>query len=119
MRALEGIIGTALHAETTVRYLKSVDREASAGDNTCCMTTRAPLLLSVGSRVRTLRLAKGMSQEDLAARAGLHRTYVGGVERGERNVSLINLARIATALEVTLSALVTVVASRGSDDACE
>jgi transcriptional regulator with XRE-family HTH domain len=83
------------------------------------MKKRDPLLLSVGGHVRSIRLAKGISQEDLAARAGLHRTYVGGVERGERNVSLINLAKIAAALEVTLPALVTVAAVRRSSDAGE
>jgi transcriptional regulator with XRE-family HTH domain len=59
----------------------------------------------LGLSVRRLRLKLGYSQEVLAERAGLHRTYVGGVERGERNVSLENIVRIARALEVTPSRL--------------
>ena len=54
-----------------------------------------------GHRVRTLRERAGISQETLASRAGIHRTYMGGVERGERNVSLKNILRIAEALGVT------------------
>ena len=58
-----------------------------------------------GERVRELRLAKGLSQEELAFRAGVHRTYLGGIERGERNPSLKNIAAIAKALDVSLSQL--------------
>ena len=58
------------------------------------------LLASFGSRVRTLRLAAEISQEELAMRAGLDRTYVGGVERGERNLTLVNINRLADALGV-------------------
>jgi transcriptional regulator with XRE-family HTH domain len=53
--------------------------------------------------IRRLRLAKGLSQEALADLAGLHRTYVGAVERGERNITLLNANRIAEALGVRLS----------------
>ena len=49
---------------------------------------------------RRLRLERGWSQEDLAARAGIHRTYLGSVERGERNVAVDNICRIAWALGV-------------------
>jgi len=58
-----------------------------------------------GQRVRTLRLAKGWSQEELAFKADMHRTYLGGIERGERNPSLRNIATIAKTLGVTLSQL--------------
>ncbi|MGD1077745.1 MAG: helix-turn-helix transcriptional regulator [Candidatus Sulfotelmatobacter sp.] len=51
-------------------------------------------------RIRELRLAKGFSQEALADAAGIHRTYMGSVERGERNISLDNIVRIARALKV-------------------
>lgn len=54
-----------------------------------------------GSRVRAERERLGVSQEELADRAGMHRTYLGGVERGERNVGLLNLIRIARALQVS------------------
>jgi transcriptional regulator with XRE-family HTH domain len=57
--------------------------------------------VALGGRVRKLRNALGISQEGLAARANLHRTYIGGIERGERNVSLENIVRLAKSLEVT------------------
>lgn len=53
-----------------------------------------------GARVRAEREQLGVSQEELAHRAGMHRTYLGGVERGERNVGLLNVLRIARALGV-------------------
>jgi len=63
------------------------------------------LLLAFGRQVRQLRLDVGLSQEALADRANVHRTYLGGVERGERNVSLVNIGRIARTLGVTLPVL--------------
>lgn len=59
-----------------------------------------------GKRVRQLRMKRGLSQEKLAELADLHRNYVGGVERGERNVSLINIARLARGLRTTPAKLV-------------
>jgi transcriptional regulator with XRE-family HTH domain len=53
-----------------------------------------------GDRVRALRERTGLSQEALAAKAGIHRTYMGGVERGERNICLRNIVRLAAALGV-------------------
>jgi len=61
------------------------------------------ILAAVGRTIAERRRDLGFSQEDLAEEAGLHRTYVGSVERGERNVSLINLAKIAGALRIPLS----------------
>jgi len=58
------------------------------------------VLQKLGQNIRRERLACGLSQEELAARAGMHRTYVGAVERGERNISVVSLLRLATALEV-------------------
>ncbi len=54
-----------------------------------------------GDRIRELRRQKGLSQENLALASGLDRTYIGGVERGERNISLINIHVIAAALNVS------------------
>ena len=53
-----------------------------------------------GQRVRVLRELTGLSQEALAAKAGIHRTYMGGIERGERNICLRNIIRLAEALGV-------------------
>jgi len=58
-----------------------------------------------GLRVRELRLARGLSQEELAFKVGIHRTYLGGVERGERNPSLKNIAAITMALNISLREL--------------
>jgi transcriptional regulator with XRE-family HTH domain len=60
---------------------------------------------ALGATVRDLRLKLGYSQEALAERAELHRTYIGGIERGERNVSLENIVRLAHALRVSPSQL--------------
>ena len=64
-----------------------------------------PFLRHLGHEIQKARFALNLSQEQLAAHAGLHRTYVGMVERGERNITVINLMRIATALDIEPGAL--------------
>ena len=59
------------------------------------------MLKKFGKKVRGLRKAQKLSQENLAEKAGLHYTYIGGIERGERNPSLKNIEKIANALKVT------------------
>jgi len=54
-----------------------------------------------GARIKSLRLQKNMSQEDLSSKTGLHRTYISDIERGIRNVSLKNIEKIAKALSVS------------------
>lgn len=58
-----------------------------------------------GKKLREVRQQKGISQEKLAELAGLHRTYVSSVERGERNISLVNIEKLAGALDVSLAKL--------------
>ena len=69
------------------------------------MGARSATHVALGRAVRDLRLDRGISQEDLAHLSGMHRTYLGGIERGERNVSYKNLKKIAGALEVPASEL--------------
>ena len=59
-----------------------------------------------GAKVRALREPRGLSQEKLAELSGLHRTYIGSIERGERNISIINMNRIAIAFRCSLQELV-------------
>ena len=66
----------------------------------------SPDSLAFGLAVRLRRQRLGLSQEMLAAYAGLHRTYVGSVERGERNVTLRNIVLLAHALDTTASTLI-------------
>jgi transcriptional regulator with XRE-family HTH domain len=61
---------------------------------------------ALGAAIRERRRERDLSQEDLAHESGVHRTYVGGIERGERNPSYTNLLRIAAALELPLSQLI-------------
>ena len=63
------------------------------------------VLAAFGAVVREVRLKRGYSQEAFAERANLHRTYVGGIERGERNLALVNIRRIAMALDVPMASL--------------
>jgi transcriptional regulator with XRE-family HTH domain len=63
------------------------------------------LLQALGAAIRSLRLERGMTQEGLAEGAGLHTTYVSDVERGRRNIGVMNLDRLANALSVDLPTL--------------
>lgn len=69
------------------------------------MGKRADILERFGQRVRELRKEQGYSQEGFGAACGLDRTYIGGIERGERNVALRNIEVIAQTLGITLADL--------------
>ncbi|KQN34422.1 hypothetical protein ASE92_12550 [Pedobacter sp. Leaf41] len=63
------------------------------------------VLIAFGNKVRELRKSIGISQEELSFKANLHRTYIGMIERGEKNITLVNVQKIANAFNVTLSDL--------------
>lgn len=67
------------------------------------MESKQEILIKFGERVRELRKEKNLSQEQLAFKANLHRTYIGMIERAERNVTLLNIEKIANALEIRLT----------------
>lgn len=69
------------------------------------MKIDSAILKQFGERVREMRKEKGISQEELADKAGLHRTYIGMIERAEKNITLINIEKIAKALEITIDKL--------------
>lgn len=78
------------------------------------MKANKDVLRQFGERVRAIRKKLGLSQEELAEKANLHYTYIGGVERGERNLSLDSIEKIANALDVEISELF--VGYRGGGD---
>jgi DNA-binding XRE family transcriptional regulator len=80
------------HAQDAGRTIGSVDACWGSSEG------RAPTC----RRLRELRLERGLSQEELAFRSGLHRTYVSSAERGERNVALVNIQRLARAPEIDI-----------------
>ena len=63
------------------------------------------ILVEFGENVRELRKSKGLSQEELAFRAELHRTYIGMIERAEKNITLLNIQKIANALDTSIADL--------------
>ncbi len=79
------------------------------------MRKKHPVLIKIGERIRELRKEKGYSQESFACEVGLDRTYMGSVERGERNIAALNLIRIAKILEVEIGALFPAVKSLSID----
>jgi transcriptional regulator with XRE-family HTH domain len=69
------------------------------------MIKKNSILVKLGQRIREHRQAQGFSQEGFAAEVGLDRTYMGGIERGERNIATLNLVRIAKVLKVEVGEL--------------
>ena len=66
---------------------------------------KSPILEVFGQNVRRLRVEQGLSQEQLADKAGLHRTYIGMIERAEKNTTLLNMEKLSIALSSTISEL--------------
>lgn len=66
---------------------------------------KRPILVKFSKRVRAERKKLGLSQEDFAEKAGFHRTYVGMIERAEKNITLANIEKLAKALRISISAL--------------
>lgn len=67
------------------------------------MISKKEILIKFGERVREIRKENGLSQEELSFRADLHRTYIGMIERAEKNITLVNIEKIANALEVSIN----------------
>lgn len=63
------------------------------------------ILVEFGKKIRKERLKQNLSQEDLAEKANLHRTYIGMIERGEKNITLINIEKISNALGISIAEL--------------
>ena len=70
------------------------------------MSSKQKILINFGDRVREIRKKKGLSQEELAYKADLHRTYIGMIERAEKNITLVNIEKIANALEIEIADLI-------------
>ena len=69
------------------------------------MSKKTKILIAFGEVVREKRKERGLSQEDLAFKADLHRTYIGMIERAEKNITLENINKIAKALDTPISEL--------------
>ena len=69
------------------------------------MISNKEILIKFGEKVREIRKEKGLSQEELSYRANLHRTYIGMIERAEKNITLLNIEKIANALEISVNDL--------------
>lgn len=97
-RANQALIPSVIQCDT-IRKVRGLI--VICGDSIICMESRgAQIQKAFGERIRELRKQKGLSQEALALACELDRTYIGGVERGERNISLLNIQRIADALGI-------------------
>lgn len=79
--------------------------ERQTDDVSAVAEPRSPAHLAYGRALREVRLKRGISQERLAHLSGLDRTYVSGIERGERNPSLTNILKLVDALDISLSEL--------------
>ena len=69
------------------------------------MVLKKEILIKFGLNVREIRVEKGLSQEELAYKADMHRTYIGMIERAEKNITLLNIQKIANALELKIQDL--------------
>jgi len=69
------------------------------------MQAKNPNLVKLGKQIRTIRKQRGFTQEGFAAEAEIDRSYMGGIERGERNIAALNLIRIAKTLKVEVGEL--------------
>lgn len=69
------------------------------------MQAKQEILIKFGERVRDLRKEQGLSQEQLANIADVHRTYIGMIERAEKNITLVNICKIADALKIDIKEL--------------
>jgi transcriptional regulator with XRE-family HTH domain len=69
------------------------------------MDLKRDVLIKFGEKVRDIRKEKGLSQEQLSFKAELHRTYIGMIERAEKNITLVNIEKIANALEISINDL--------------
>jgi transcriptional regulator with XRE-family HTH domain len=70
------------------------------------MSKKQSILISFGENLRRLRKERNLSQEDLAFKADLHRTYIGMIERAEKNITLLNIEKLAKALKINIKELV-------------
>ncbi|KTD54924.1 Regulatory protein munI (modular protein) [Legionella sainthelensi] len=80
------------------------------------MRKKHPALIKLGEKIRELRKSKGFSQEAFADEVGVDRTYLGGIERGERNIATLNLIRIASALNTEVGELFPPLSSLKQED---
>lgn len=67
--------------------------------------SKKKVLIDFGEKVREIRKERGLSQEELSYKADLHRTYIGMIERAEKNITLVNIEKIAIALDVEIAEL--------------
>jgi len=69
------------------------------------MSKKKELLIKFGNKIREMRVQRNISQEELASLVGVHRTYIGMIERAEKNITLLNIEKIAKALQVSIKEL--------------